>query len=89
LILEKKVTYTVQGATSWIRSLQKIVSFYGATAPSRPEPPQCPGFTITLRLTTVGRTSPDKPETEKSDNEINSNMNRFNPYPANVENMVS
>jgi len=75
----------------WIRSLQKIVSFYGSTADGSPESPLCPDFTIPLRLTTDGRTSPDsdRPETENSDNEINSNMNKFIPYPANVENVVN
>jgi len=33
-----------------------VCIFYGSTAPSGPRLPHCPGFTITLRHTTRGRT---------------------------------
>ena len=40
--------------------LNNYFSSHGATAPSRPGPTHCPGSTITLRHTTLGRTSLDE-----------------------------
>jgi len=43
-----------------IKSTMVICSSHGATAPSGPEPPHYPGFTIILRHTALGRTLLDE-----------------------------
>ena len=60
-LIDLHIKFHISRYKQWILNVVIIYFFYhGATAPSRPRPPHCRGFTITLRHTTFGRTPLDK-----------------------------
>ena len=58
-MLQLNVTHILIIMINYIEPQSNIFFRHGATAPTGPGPPQCLGFTITLRHTTLGGTPPE------------------------------